>query len=136
MAQAARPRGETQVPYRRAMPSADAEPTAYWHRSVVSADVDAHARAERLALQREVEALRLRTVELAAALDQARAAVTVRHELLADQSAALAERDRALAEMAESYRRVVTSRRWRVGGAAAMAWGLPGALRNLRRRRR
>ncbi|MPV37592.1 hypothetical protein [Georgenia subflava] len=85
---------------------------AYW-RALATEDRRAHAAESDRALLLEVEGLRARCADLAAALTQARAAIDVRQDLLTAQSAALEERDQALAEAQADYLRVVRSKRWR-----------------------
>jgi len=117
--------------------SPDATPPAfdaYW-RTLAAADRRAHTEEADRALELELDALRARCSDLTAALTQARAAIAVRHDLLTAQSAAIEERDRALAEARSAaaaaradYAAVVTSLRWRAVDVLRRATRAPRAV--------
>lgn len=113
------------------MPSDNA---VYWH-DLAAQDRAAHADEAARALALENEQLRLRNAELAAALVQAREAITVRHRLLEDQSAAIAERDRVVGdaerravEAEHMLQQVLSSRRWQAGEAVSRVVRAPRAV--------
>ncbi|WP_448073191.1 hypothetical protein [Georgenia yuyongxinii] len=103
-------------------------PDAYWREHLRPQDAAAHAAEAARAAALEIEGLRERHAELAAALTQARAAITVRHQLLMDQSVAL-EKARDRADQAQAaLAEVLGSRRWRAAGAVASVARAPRAV--------
>ncbi|TRW47671.1 hypothetical protein [Georgenia yuyongxinii] len=105
-------------------------PDAYWREHLRPQDAAAHAAEADRAAALEIVGLHERCAELAAALTQARAAITVRHQLLTDQSVAL-EKARARADQAQAaLTEVLGSRRWRAAGTVAALVRVPRAVLN------
>ncbi|RPF25908.1 hypothetical protein [Georgenia muralis] len=120
----------------------ETDDAVFWMRTLVQGDRALHDSLATTAAAVELDGLRARCASLSAALLQARTALDIRREMVAEQSAALAERDARIEELltevsaarteAQECRATVTeivgSRRWRAGDALATVVRAPRTL--------